>query len=57
MSSPGLSQNSSPTCSTSGTGCGNQTHHVARKVTGIGGDADFDKLSESEARKRFPKAF
>jgi hypothetical protein len=32
-------------------------HHIARKVTGIGGDANFDKISEKEVRLRFPKAF
>lgn len=30
---------------------------LARHVTGIGGDSDFEKISEAEARRRFPDAF
>ena len=31
--------------------------HVIHKVTGFGGDTDFDKTTEAQARLRFPKAF
>jgi hypothetical protein len=31
--------------------------HVAAKVTGMGGDADFDEVGEPEAKKLFPTAF
>ncbi len=34
-----------------------QADHIARHVTGLGGDADFDEITEVEARERFPKAF
>jgi len=30
---------------------------LAREVTGMGGDSDFDEVSEKEARERFPQAF
>ena len=31
--------------------------HVALKVTGIGGDADFEQVSEQKAKKLYPEAF
>jgi hypothetical protein len=30
---------------------------LAHHVTGIGGDSDFEKITEAEARRRFPDAF
>jgi hypothetical protein len=34
-----------------------RSYSLARHVTGIGGDSDFEKISEAEARHRFPDAF
>jgi hypothetical protein len=31
--------------------------HVAAKVTGIGGDADYDDVTETKAKELFPAAF
>jgi len=34
-----------------------RANHVAADVTGIGGDADYDEVSEAEAKRRFPEAW
>ncbi len=31
--------------------------HVAAKVTGQGGDSDFEEIDEAKAKKLFPAAF
>jgi len=40
-----------------GDGKWTRVDHVALKVTGIGGDADFEQVSEKQAKTLYPEAF
>ena len=38
-------------------GAWHEANHVSHQVTGIGGDSDFQRISDEEAPRRFPEAF